>query len=253
MKKLIIGFISVLIVLGFGVYFLSKKSSEQKNVLLIGTAGDFAPFAFIKDQELVGFDIDIAKEVAKRIGKNAQFVNRDFDMLLPEIQLGNVHMIAAGLTATEDRAKIVNFTKPYICGDPLVVITPKDGIVVEKLEDIFGKKVIVNDGYTADLYLSKISGPELIKLPSVTDAFLALKTNRADAFVTAFNTVQPSLKHYGENAYNIFKLPGTDENCALAISKDFPELLKDVQAGLDDMVADGTVEKLKIKWGIKHD
>ena len=137
--------------------FFGKAPADplQSNKLIIGTNAEFAPFCFMKDNKIVGFDIDLALEVSKRLDKDPQIRNMDFDMLVPEIQIGGVHILAAGMTATPERSKQVLFTDPYIKGVPLMVISLKNRPLNKSgLDGLFGKRVVVNDGFTADLYLS---------------------------------------------------------------------------------------------------
>ena len=228
----------------------SPKIRPDNSKLAVGTAADFPPFAFFEDDKMVGFEIDIVNEVAKRLGKEIEIENRPFDILLTELQSGRLQVVAAGLTATEERAKRVNFTKPYLKGEPFVVMTLKKHPAITDMKDLNGKSVIVNDGYTADMYMSEIKGPLLTRRQAPAEAILALKNGHAFAFVTALNTVKPFLDQFGRDEFNLFKIPDTEENCALAISKKHPELLPEVQKVLNAMIKDKTIEQLKKKWKI---
>jgi polar amino acid transport system substrate-binding protein len=199
---------------------------------------------------LVGFDIDVVTEVAKRIGKTIEFKDMNFEALLPQVQLGAIEVIAAGMTPTPEREKIVSFTKPYIIGDPLVIVTLADSDTKD-LEDLKkGRRVVVNQGYTADFYMSKIEGPELIRLETPAEAFLSLQQGRADAYVTAKNTLAPFFKKRDAEGFERKIIPGTDESTALIVSKKYPELLREIQGALHQMERDGTMTTLKKKWDI---
>ncbi len=246
----------LILALGLFVWFIffgkTPVDPLKSNRLIIGTNAEFAPFCFIKDNKIVGFDIDLALEVSRRMGKNPQLKNMDFDMLVPEIQIGGVHMLAAGMTATPERSKQVLFTDPYIKGVPLMVVSlKKRPLDKDGLDGLFGKRVVVNDGFTADLYLSEQKDIDLRRLPTVTDAFLALESGQVDAYVSAKNALTPFFKERGQENYNVSAIKGTDENCALAISKKYPELKKEVQLVLDGMEKDGTLDSLKKKWNLE--
>lgn len=255
MKRILIIFLIVLMT--FTALFWYKKTSEYKpldSILIVGTSADFAPFSF-RDNEnnIAGFDIDIIKEVTKRLGMTIDLQDRPFSMLMPQIQLGQIHVIAAGMTPTESRAKTVYFTKPYLSGNPLLVVSLAKNPPINSLEDLKGKDVIVNTGYTADLYMSKLPGINLIRLTKVADAFAALEQNKAYAFVTANFTIAPFIEKYDKEnmKFNIFKIQETSEESALAISKKLPEeFVTKVQKALDDMEADGTLLALKQKWQV---
>ena len=226
------------------------KIDQNSKTLAIGTAADFPPFAFFDNDKMVGFDIDIVSEVAKRLGKEADIENRPFDILLTELQSGRLQIVAAGMTATEERSKRVNFTKPYLKGEPFVVMTLKTNPPITSMANLDGQSVLVNSGYTADTYMSEIKGPNLTRRESPAEAILALRKGHTYAFVTALNTVKPFLDKFGEGEFNLFSIPGTEENCALALSKKHPELLPEVQNVLNAMEKDKTIEKLKKKWKI---
>jgi len=117
MKKNII-FIAIGVVsLSILAFFSLKRerSSDQEHypVLIIGTNAEYAPFTFIKDGNIVGFDIDVITEVAKRLAKQLVIKDLSFDVLIPDLQLGNLQVVAAGLTPTEERKKRVLFSKTY--------------------------------------------------------------------------------------------------------------------------------------------
>lgn len=227
------------------------QREQDDTLLIVGTESNFPPFSSKEGGEIVGFDIDLVKEVARRMGKTIEFLDMSFEALIPQAQVGAVHMIAAGMTPTPNRAEKVFFTKPYIIGDPLLIVTLVKRLDVGSLEALKqNKRVVVNQGYTSDLFMSTVEGPELIRLETPAEAFLALEQNRADAFVTARNTLVPFFKKHDEKEYDITPIQETVEQTAFIVSKKYPELLERVQKTLDEIEADGTMKQLKQKWGI---
>ena len=227
------------------------QREKDDSVLIVGTESNFPPFSSKENGEIIGFDIDLVKEVAHRMGKTVEFQDMSFEALIPQAEIGAVQIIAAGMTPTENRAKKVFFTKPYIVGDPLLIVTLLNRLDVGSLEALKqNKKVVVNQGYTADLFMSTIEGPELIRLETPAESFLALEQGRADAFVTARNTLVPFFRKHDEKEYDITPITETVEQTAFIVSKKYPELLELVQKILDEIEADGTMKQLKAKWGI---
>ncbi len=222
-------------------------SFTQKDTLVIGTNAEFPPFCTIENGIIVGFDIDIAKEVASRLGKKAQFKDMPFDALIPDAVFGHVDFVAAGMSYTEERAKKILFTKSYLVGDPLVILCKNETPLT--LQDLIGKTVAVNEGFTADTLLSSKEGIDLVRLGATSDAFMALKSNRVFAFVTAKSTYEAYLKN-AQNGFFSHPIEGTSETCALVMCKSKPELLTAVQKALDAMQIDGTIDALKTKWGL---
>lgn len=245
-------YIALPVVFGLAVYNIATVSttSSTEKILHVGTSADFPPFSFIDDTNtIVGFDIDVICEVAKRLRTPLKIANMPFGTLLSSLQAGSIEVVAAGMTSTPERTQHVFFTKPYLENDPLVIVSLTTSSV-HTIEDLKNKEVVVNEGYTADTYLTNLNnGAKIIRLKTPSEAFLALSTGRAHAYVTASNTV----KLFFENVHNkeIFKttsIAGTAENVALVISKKCPNLLQDIQHILDAMNADGTLLNLKKKW-----
>ena len=236
---------------GGALFFMghTNSSNQKTDPLIVGIYAAFPPFTFVENEEFVGFEIDLAKEIGKRLYKEVEFKNMPFATLLPSLQLGSLHVVASGLTATPERAQVVLFSEPYVENNPLVILSLKSA-PAKTLADLTHKPVLVNEGYTADLYMSNIPGPQLTRLKTVADAFLALKSGRASAFVTAKNTLKPFFDQYGSNEFYVSEIPHTDENTCMAVSPHYPELFKDIKATLATMKEDGSLEHLITKWGL---
>jgi len=226
-------------------------STSDIETIIVGTNAEFQPFSFKENDVITGFDIDIITQALTRLGKQMVIKDMPFDALLPEIQLGNIHVIAAGITPTEERAKRALFTRPHLTSDSLVIITPKNKSLVS-LDDLKNKTVVVNEGYVSDSFMSEQPGINTLRLSSaaVSDGMLALESGRADAFVTALNPMKPYFAKYDSNEFSITAIPGTEESSALAISKHYPELRSSLQRTLDRMEEDGTLAILKKKWDL---
>ncbi len=254
MNKKVALIAAVVVITGLLFWYKAQKRSVTvpSNTIIVGTNAEYPNFSFMENDTITGFDIDLVQEVVKRLDKKMELKDMPFDALLPAAQVGSVQVIAAGITATPDREANLLFTKPYVSGDPLVIITLKEKMPgVTGVNDLTGKKVVVNEGFVADFYMSKIQGPELIRLPTVTEGFLSLTTDRADAFVTARNSAQPFFDQQGNEKFNVTVIEGTSDNYSLGISKKYPELLEPIQKVLDAMEQDGTIKTLKDKWRIQ--
>lgn len=230
------------------LFCLNSLIHSSQDTLTVGTNAEFPPFTYIENKTLVGFDIDVAKAVAQKLGKKIQFKDMPFDALIPEVTLGRVDFVAAGMSATEERAKRVFFTKSYLAENPLIILSSKQKL---DLSDLKGKKVVVIEGFTADLFMSSQKGIDLIRLPTQADGFMALKTGRADAFITAQNTVNAFLEKQQPSQFHSTVIEGTGETCALMVPKSKPQMLADIQRALDELEEDGTLTQLKHKWKLQ--
>jgi polar amino acid transport system substrate-binding protein len=244
----------LIIATSYGIYHMTTRKRSirsYENTLIVGTNAEYRPFSFINKGEIDGFDIDLVKEVAQRLNKQIEIKDMPFTALIPDLQYGNVQMIAAGMSATPERAQQVNFTRPYVTGDSLLAISLKDQPSYANLKDLDSKEIIVNQGFTADMQLSTYQNLNLKRLDTVADAFLALKNGRGDVFISAQCSVDPYFAEHGKAEFNITPIQElSPDNYVIAVSKEFPELLDQVQTALDEITEDKTLEKLKQKWNI---
>lgn len=261
MKKNIVIFLATAILVYFAIFFSKKENGEcslcvQKGTeaLIVGTNAQFPPYEFLENGEIVGFDIDLIKEVAHRMGKEIRLKDFDFDMLLLEAEVGNIQVIAAALTPTPEREQKILFTQNYLEGDELIVVTRADNNSMSinrptELADLKGKEVVVNEGFTADRYVSADPDIMIKRLGTVSDALLALSLGRADAFVTAKSAVAPFFAQHDAALFVTAALPVL-EQYAFGVSKRHAHLLEPIKKSLEEIVRDGTLEKIKSKWHI---
>ena len=248
--------IALITVVSAALWYRAKNTistSPSLDTVIVGINTEFPPFALKQeDGTITGFDIDVITDVFKRLDKKIVFKDMPFDALIPEIQIGNIQVIAAGMTPTEERALRTLFTKPHLTSDSLVIINLKSNPPLTKLDDLTGKTVVVNEGYTADSYMSAQPHIHVLRLSSAlsSDGMLALESGKADAFVTALNPMKPYFAKYGTDAFNITPIPGTEESSAFAVSKHYPNLRYSIQNALDAMSEDGTLAQLKKKWNL---
>lgn len=246
--------ILLLLVTFSGIWFFSRKpvsrTAEQPiEVLAIGTNAEYPPFAFIENDQIVGFDIDVITELAKRLKKQISITNMSFEALIPELQLGSMHVIVGGIAPTPERAKRALFTLPHFENDPLMAVQKYDANPITHKEDLKSKIVVVNQGYSSDHYVSDIETAEVVRIssPLVSTGLLTLDSGQADVYVASKSALQPFLKKEQEK-YSITPIEKTSESYSLAVSKKYPQLYSSIQSTMSEMIKDGTIATLKEKW-----
>jgi polar amino acid transport system substrate-binding protein len=232
-------------------HFSHKDNPRIPTTLQVVTTADYPPMSFKQDGKIIGFDIDVVTEIARRLGKQIEIKDVLFEALIPYAKAERAQIIAAGLAPTPDRQKEVDFTPPYLTSDQLAIITLSSKSAPAGTKDLEGKRVVVNTGYNADAYLTKLSGIAIIRIPTLADAVNFIKIGEADAFVTARHTVGQILAQYGKENFNVTFIPDAAEDTALGISKAYPHLQKMVSETLLQMITDGTIEQLKQKWHVQ--
>ena len=121
---------------------------------------------------------------------------------------------------------------------------------IDEPHELIGKAIIVNQGYTADRYVSGIQGVQITRISSgmVSTGILALQSGKADAYVAAQSSLQPYIEKHGTQEFSYTPLQDSEEFYALAVSKKYPKLYQQIQSVLTDMEKDGTLKSLRNKW-----
>lgn len=220
-------------------------TQNHKDTLIVGTSADFPPYSFIKNNDFQGFDIELMKAIGEELAMPIKFVDLRFEILIPELQLGSIDIIAACMTETPKRARIVNYTIPYAY-DELVIVSRKEKPILD-LHELYDQEVAVNEGYYADMYISSLKKISPLRLESVADAMFALKHGRVDAFITASNTI-PQIKN--SNFFNVMPLQNVRESYSLALSKNNLILLTQINEAIKKLEQNGKLQELKKRWGL---
>ena len=238
-----LGLIVGLLVAGW-LIFGQKIFPEQDNFLVVGTEAGFEPFEYLKNGEVVGFDIDLAREIAKDQGKELKVENMSFDGLLAALKGGRVDMVAAGLTASEDRKKSVDFSDSYYQASQVIIVR-QDSKIVNK-DNLIGRRVGVQLGTTGDNIVGNILGVEKIQFPAVPAVLQELINRRIDAVVLDNAPAEKYLRNRPELKILNEKL--SDESYAIAIRPGDTELLAKTNQTIARIKNDGTYDRLIGKY-----
>ena len=235
----------------FTIFGCNKSSNEGKFIL--GLDASFPPMGYTESNgDIVGYDIDLAKEVAKRLG--LEFVAKPINWEAKEMELssGSIDCIWNGFTMTDERVAAMSFTKPYLNNDQVLVVRAKDGI--KSLADAAGKVVGCQAGSSAedaindnDKFSSSLKS--LVKYEDNLTALTDLEVGGVDGVVmdsvVANYTITTSKKPFVVVTESLAK-----EAYGIGFRKDEKgaKLRDDVQKTLEEMAADGTVAAISTKW-----
>jgi polar amino acid transport system substrate-binding protein len=243
MKKMMKLIMAVMV--GLFMVACGNGSEEKVEKIYVGTNAEFAPFEYLENGKTVGFDMDLMAEISKEIGIEMEIKDMAFDGLLPALQAKKVDMIIAGMTATEERKKAVNFSETYYKANQ-VIITAEDADDISNFEGLKGKKVGVILGFTGDVVVSEITGVEVKKYNAGYAAIMDLKEGKIDAVVLDGEPAKNFVKN--NEGIKITSAEGEKEEYAMAVYKDNADLLKKINTALTTLKENGTYDKLLKKW-----
>lgn len=219
---------------------------KEKNTLTMGTNAEFPPFEYHEGEEgIVGFDIDLAHEIADKLGKELVIEDMDFDGLLTALSADKVDFVAAGVTATEERRTQVDFTKGYFHTKQSIIVKA-DNEAIQEADDLLDKKVGVQLGTTGDIYADMAGIEGLIQFTTGPLAVLDLKNGKIDAVIIDEIVAHKMIE--GQSDLKILEVPFIEEEYAIAIKKGNEPLLKEINKALEELKADGTYDTLYKKY-----
>lgn len=255
MKKLLIVSLITIFFTGFLAACGSSedtkgKDTEEKKVLTMGTSADYPPFESIDatSGDYIGFDIELTKQIADKLGYELKISNLDFDGLVSALQSKRVDFVASAMNATEERKENVDFSSEYLEATSKFV-TLKDSDI-KSLEDLDGKKLGVQLGSIQDegakkLKETQLKNLELTTLNKVPDLIQELKAGRIDA---VYVDEAVALEYMEQLDLAGFEDPtASSPGFAIAFPKD-SELVEKFNQVLEEMKTNGDIEKLQKEW-----
>ncbi|MDX1737150.1 MAG: transporter substrate-binding domain-containing protein [Alphaproteobacteria bacterium] len=222
---------------------------KKEGKIKIAMSGAYPPFNFVDDQNnVVGFDPAIGKEIARRMGVEAEVVTTAWDGILAGLMASKYDAIVGSMSITEKRLKVVDFVGPYYRMSRAVFV--REDSDVNSLADLEGKKVGATLGETHEKWVRKQDKYELKTYKGLTELLLELENNRVDAIVVDNIPVLVAVKKNGMKIRQLDtpNIEGADDKAGIAVRKGNPELMAAMQKALDDMMADGTYTKIAEKW-----
>jgi len=243
MKKIIILLVMAMTILMCSMEKIDKKETKNEDKLpqkvVIGLDDTFAPMGFKNEKgELIGFDIDLAKAVAKIMDLNS----------------GNIDLIWNGLTITPDRAKETEISKAYLSNNQIIIVNIDSPIKTKA--DLKGKVVGVQSQSSGEEKIKKENADkgfkELKTYPQYDQAFMDLGIGRLDAIVVdeAYAKYIKNIeeKQAGKELYRILDENFGIEEMGIAAKKGNKKLIEEIEKAIDELRKDGTYQKIYSKW-----
>lgn len=241
-----------LVISGCGSESSKGATGDSSKPIVIGLDDSYPPMGFKDDNnEIVGFDVDLAKEATKRLNRPVEFKAIDWSSKEAELKSGRVDILWNGLDITEKRKENMLFSDPYMKNRQIVFVPVNSN--VKTIADLKGKVIGTQSGSTAEDYLDNNKDyaaqfSDVKKYGDYIDVFMDLENGRIDAVVTD----ELIGTYYMQKHPNAFKatdiVVGEPTDFGIAFAKDNQKLRDEVQKVMNDMKADGTIAKISEKW-----
>jgi polar amino acid transport system substrate-binding protein len=219
--------------------------TKTPGVILIGSDIPYVPFEFGDPPRYKGFDMDLMREIVKRLDVKMDVQKTPFDTVFRDLAQGRFDMVVSSVTITDDRKKLVDFSLPYFNADQSLMV--KKGSGIKSLDDLGGKRVGVQIGGTGEHYVDEnLDDVTKRTYDVIGDGFNALAAGQVDAVLNDF----PSSK-FAERQYPALEVVATiptEEQYGLVYPKGSDQLRKRIDGLLRELKQDGTLDRIYQQW-----
>ena len=224
----------------------AELTTVETGKLTMATNATFPPYEMTTDSgEIEGIDVDTAKAIAEKLGLELQIDDMDFDAALLSVQQGKADIVMAGVTVTDERKAVMDFSDSYATGIQSIIV-PNDSDIASP-DDLSGKKIGTQRGTTGYIYCSDDFGEDsVVAYDNGLTAVQALNNGQVDAVVidnapaTEYVAANPGLK--------VLDTSYAEEDYAIGMNKSNTALLEAVNAALEELKADGTLQSIVDKY-----
>mgnify|MGYP003372061486 CR=1 FL=1 len=239
-----------------GIFTLNACNDNE---LIVATSANFAPFEYIDGKEFKGIDMDIAEVIAKKLNKKLVIKDMEFDSVVTSLASGNAHIALSGLTINDTRSKVIDFSQTYFSASQMVItrandtrfanITTKEEFL-KILQSIPNLKIGVQVGTTGEFYAKGDSdwgfeGFHNAQVKSFSNgalAAIAMKNEQIDIVIIDEMPAREIIK--ANSGTQLIDIALTNEKYAIGIAPNDKELKDSINAILDEIRQDGTLESI---------
>lgn len=232
MKKIIISTAALAFTASFAM---------AQDVVRMGTEGAYPPWNYIGDNgEVVGFERDLGDELCKRAELTCEWVTNDWDSIIPNLVSGNYDTIIAGMSITDERDEIIDFTQHYYPPTASAYVAASDGA---DLSGVIAAQVsTIQAGYVAE------SGATLLEFATPDETVAAVVNGEADAVFADYDYLKPVVEASGGELMFVGERVPLGGGVGMGLRESDPELKGKFNAAIDSMKADGSLNELLVKW-----
>ena len=256
MKKIFLLLLIIFFVAGCGGEKFSNGVNNMKHsrIVTVGVDDEFAPMSFRDEQgNLVGFDIDLAKEAARRMGVEFEFKPILWNDKEAEISSGNVDMIWNGLDIIEERKEYMIFSRPYMYNRQILLVRKDNPKNIYSLGDLAGKIVGTQAGSSSETYIDedeylKDNFADFKTYDNFKEGFTALSKGELDALIVDEIAARYEMNRTPDTFEAVEVTVGSVTGFGIGFRKNNTELRDKVQKAFDEMIKDGNAKKISEQW-----
>jgi polar amino acid transport system substrate-binding protein len=223
------------------------ESAHEQNMLIMGVSADYPPFEFIKNMKIIGFDIDLANEIAKDLGFKLYIKEMDFDALISSIESGRVDFAASSIAKTPERLDMLSFSDEYYT--PQYAVMFKKTKEIKKLSDLADSIVGVQSGSTMESFIRNqqdiIANMQIISANRLSSLAQDLLQDKHDAIILEEPQAKSLAKKYDNFTY--FIIDSHNSGYSIAFPRE-SELVEKFNQSIKKLKENGKLEELKAKW-----
>ncbi len=249
MRKIFLLICAALLISGCG----GGEVKEQEKIV-VGLDDEYAPFGFRdNNNEIVGFDVDLAKETARRLGVEFEFKAIDWNSKVEELNSGNIDIIWNGLDITPERQEFFLYSNPYMDNRQIILLNQNADFKITSESDLAGKRVGTQGGSNSETYVEqnetlRNSMREFKTYSTVLNAFNALSNGEVDLLICDEHAARYELSKNAGKFKLVEVTIGPVTKIGIGFRKSDVELRDKVQIVFNDMIKDGTAAKISAQW-----
>ena len=221
--------------------------AEAAKVLKVATNVAFPPYEYYENEKAVGIDVDIMQAICDKLGYEMELSDMEFGSIITAVASGKIDVGFGAITITEERAKSVHFTTSYSTGIQSIIV--KEDSPIASVEDLHGDKIKigVQQDTTGDIYATGDFGEDHIaRFNKGADAVQALLTGKCDAVIIDNSPAETFVAQ--NKGLKILPTVYAEEEYGFELSYDNEELYNEVNGALEELLKDGTVQKIVDKY-----
>lgn len=226
-------------------------SPTESKIFVVGLDPNLEPLGYVDENgDIVGFEVDLAKEVARRNGYEVSFKTLEWEEMTKELIDGKINCIWSGYSITEEREQYVLFSEPYVIRGQVIVTMEDSGIKNES--DLLGKTISVQKNSQAAIMFSSdknfIKNAEICEFDTLDECFLDLQSGRSEAIMISESEARNYLENNQNNSYKVLEKVYGGEEYAVGVRKEDEAFVNVINQTLDEMKNDGTYDAIYDRW-----